>query len=107
MSTFYKEKFDYKNLFDLLWFCDEKWLDLSKYDNPFIQQIAMARGLIPYKDIDDCGFELKAMGILNNSDEINVFPIYFYRCPKCLAIASAKIQSSIIKKSNETNIPFL
>jgi lipopolysaccharide biosynthesis regulator YciM len=114
-------KYDYKNLLDLLWFCDKRWLDLSKYDNPLIKQIAMARGLIAYKNIDDCGFELKAMGILKNSDGIeadlsfhymckeckNVFPIYFYRCPKCLAIASAKIQSSIIKKSDEKNIPFL
>jgi len=114
-------KFDYKNLLDLLWFCDNKWLDLSNYDNPIIKQIAMARGLIPYENIDKSMFELKAMGILKTSGDIkadlsfhymckeckNVFPIYFYRCPKCLCIASAKVQSSIVKQSDETSIPFL
>ena len=114
-------KFDYKNLLDLLWFCDDKWLDLSKFDNPMLKQIAMAKGQIKYEKIENTPFELKALGILQNSKDIkadlsfhymckeckNVFPIYFYRCPKCLCIASAKIQSSIIKKSDETNIPFL
>ncbi len=113
--------FDYNNLLDLLWFSDASWLDLSFYKNPILQQIAMAKGIVPYKKVDNPIFELDILGTLhkeaNTNADLNfhymckecknVFPIYFYRCPKCLAIASAKIQSSIVKKSSEENIPFL
>ncbi|MCF6173766.1 MAG: tetratricopeptide repeat protein [Campylobacteraceae bacterium] len=114
-------KFNYNNIIDLLWFSDKNWLNLTKYSDPLLQQIAMAKGEIEYKKMDKLTFELDVLGVLQKEKNIiadlsfhymcheckNVFPIYFYRCPKCLAIASAKIQSSIIKKSSEENIPFL
>jgi lipopolysaccharide biosynthesis regulator YciM len=114
-------KFNHKNLLDLLWFSDNRWLDLSKFDNPWLKQLAIAKGQVKYEKMQDSSFELEALGVLHNFSDIkadlsfhymcteckNVFPIYFYRCPKCLCIASAKIQSSIIKKSSETDIPFL
>ncbi len=114
-------KFDYRNLTDLLWFSDKSWLDLSKYDDPLLRQISMAKGDAKYKKLDNPLFELAVLGVLQKEKNIdadlsfhymcqeckNVFPIYFYRCPKCLAIASVKIQSSIIKKSSEKNISFL
>ncbi|NOX14972.1 MAG: tetratricopeptide repeat protein [Epsilonproteobacteria bacterium] len=114
-------KFNYKNLIDLLWFSDEKWLDLTRYNDPLLEQIAMAKGDKEYKKLSNSVFELDVLGTLQKEKNIvadlsfhymcreckNVFPIYFYRCPKCLAIASVKIQSSIIKKSSEENISFL
>ena len=113
--------FDLKNLTDLLWFSDEKWLDLLKISQPIAKQIAMAKGLIDFENLEGGIFSLAVMGALKKEGSVkadlnfhymcseckNVYPLYFYRCPNCLAIGSGKIQSDVVKANDETNIPFL
>ncbi len=110
-----------KNLTDLLWFMDDKWLDLTKSSKPILRQIAMAKGLLEYEKLENGIFAFDVLGVLKKeknvkadlsfhymcSDCKNVYPLYFYRCPNCLAIDKTEIQSSIIKANDEKNIPFL
>lgn len=114
-------KLEYKNILDLLWNADRKWLDLSKYDDEILRQIAMAKGFMVFEKSENPSFELEVLGILQKEKMVNadlsfhymctecknVFPIYFYRCPNCQSIATAKIQSSIVKVHDEENISFL
>jgi len=111
----------FKNLTDLLWFADNRWLDLSETSEQILRQIAMAKGKIEYEKIEDGIFAFDVLGALKKSATVsadlsfhymcseckNVYPLYFYRCPNCLSIGSVKIQSSIVKASDEKNIPFL
>ncbi len=113
--------FDFKNFTDLLWFSDEKWLDLSKFSKQIPKQIAMAKGLIDFEEIKDGIFAFNVLGALQKEGSVkadlsfhymcseckNVYPLYFYRCPNCLSIGNAKIQSDIVKVNDEKNIPFL
>ncbi len=115
------EKLYFKNLTDLLWFCDEKWLDLSTVQSPIPRQISMAKGVLEYEKIEDGIFAFNVLGALRQVNSVkanlnfhymckeckNVYPLYFYRCPNCLAIGSVRIQSSIVKANDEENIPFL
>ncbi|MFK5882383.1 MAG: tetratricopeptide repeat protein [Sulfurospirillum sp.] len=114
-------KLYFKNLTDLLWFADNDWLDLSTSDQPVLKQIAMAKGFIKYEKIKNGIFAFDVLGALKKEGGVkadlgfhymcseckNVYPLYFYRCPNCLSIGNAKIQSSIIKANDEENIPFL
>ena len=111
----------FKNLTDLLWFADTRWLDISLVKEPILRQIAMAKGLIEYEKIEDGIFAFDILGAVKKEDDVkadlsfhymcteckNVYPLYFYRCPNCLNIGSVKIQSSIVKANDEKNIPFL
>ncbi len=115
------DDFDFKNFTDLLWFSDAKWLDLSHFSKQIPRQIAMAKGLIDYEEVKDGIFAFNVLGALRKEGSIkaelsfhymcseckNVYPLYFYRCPNCLSIGNAKIQSSIVKVNDEKNIPFL
>lgn len=115
------DSFDFKNFTDLLWFSDEKWLDLSNFAKQIPRQIAMAKGLIDYEEIKDGIFAFNVLGALRKEGSVkadlsfrymcseckNVYPLYFYRCPNCLSIGNAKIQSDIVKVNDEKNIPFL
>lgn len=115
------DDFDLKNFTDLLWFSDEKWLDLSNISKPVAKQIAMAKGLVDFEEIDEGIFAFNVLGALKKEGSVkadlnfhymcseckNVYPLYFYRCPNCLSIGSAKIQSDIVKVNDEKNIPFL
>ncbi len=115
------DNFDFKNFTDLLWFSDEKWLDLSKFSKQIPKQIAMAKGLIDFEEIKDGIFAFSVLGALRKEGSVkadlsfhymcseckNVYPLYFYRCPNCLSIGNAKIQSDIVKVNDEKNIPFL
>jgi lipopolysaccharide biosynthesis regulator YciM len=115
------KKLYFKNLTDLLWFCDENWLDLSSVSDSIPRQIAMAKGKTEYEKIDDGIFAFDVLGALKKDGSVeadlnfqymcseckNVYPLYFYRCPNCLAIGSVKIQSTIVKANDEKNIPFL
>ncbi len=111
----------FKNLTDLLWFSDDRWLDLSKVQSSIPKQIAMAKGIVEYEKVEDGIFAFDVLGALKKEGSVkadlnfhymcseckNVYPLYFYRCPNCLAIGSVKIQSSIVKANDEKNIPFL
>ena len=115
------DDFDFKNFTDLLWFSDEKWLDLSHLSKQIPRQIAMAKGLIDYEELKDGIFAFNVLGALRKEGSVkadlnfhymcseckNVYPLYFYRCPNCLSIGNAKIQSDIVKVNDEKNIPFL
>jgi len=115
------DNFDFKNFTDLLWFSDEKWLDLSKFSKQIPKQIAMAKGLVDFEEIKDGIFAFNVLGALRKEGSVkadlsfhymcseckNVYPLYFYRCPNCLSIGNAKIQSDIVKVNDEKNIPFL
>ena len=115
------DDFDLKNFTDLLWFSDEKWLDLSHFSKQIPRQIAMAKGLIDYEELKDGIFAFNVLGALRKEGSVkadlnfhymcseckNVYPLYFYRCPNCLSIGNAKIQSDIVKVNDEKNIPFL
>ena len=115
------DNFDFKNFTDLLWFADKKWLDLSHSSKQIPIQIAMAKGLMQYENIDDGIFAFNVLGALRKEGSVkadlsfhymcndckNVYPLYFYRCPNCLAVGSAKVQSYIVKANDEKNIPFL
>ncbi|WP_331774673.1 tetratricopeptide repeat protein [Sulfurospirillum sp. 1612] len=113
--------FEYLDIIDLLWAADKDWLDLSKYEDTFLRHIAMAKGYIAFEPSQNSSFELEVLGILEKeqyhkanlsfhymcSECKNVFPIYFYRCPNCQSIATAKVQSSIVKDHDEENLSFL
>jgi len=115
------DSFDLKNFTDLLWFSDEKWLDLSNISKPIAKQIAMAKGLVDFEELDEGIFAFTVLGALKKEGSVkadlsfhymcseckNVYPLYFYRCPNCLSIGTAKIQSDIVKVNDEKNIPFL
>ncbi len=115
------KNFDFKNLTDLLWYSDKKWIDLTLFDEQIPRQIAMAKGLLDYKKESGGVFALEALGALKKEGSVqaelsfhymckeckNVYPLYFYRCPNCLSIGNVKIQSYIVKANHEENIPFL
>lgn len=113
------EKFDHKNLLDLLWQADIKWFDISTCKAPFVKEISRAKGLNNSLEKGEC-FELDILAHLNsigykgatlNFDYMcneckNNFPVHFYRCPSCQAIASVNIQPMISKEHYEENISF-
>ena len=107
------KKFDFKNLFDILW-----RMDISLYDknfaekDPFLSNILSARGLF-FKKEESNIFELDILKNLvkngykkadisfeyfcNNCK--NSYPFYFSRCPNCHYIDSVKILPKLTKKS--------
>ncbi len=115
------KRFDYKRLIDLLWYMDEKYLDLREFDDKLLNQLLMAKGVLEFEKYEDSVFELDVLGILKRDEIIKatlsfqymcnsckrVFPIHFYRCPNCHEIDSTEIQMSVVKESDEKNIPFL
>ena len=115
------QNFEYHDIIDLLWVADRNWLDLSKYDDTLLRQIAMAKGYIAFEPSENPLFELEVLAVLKKekyfkadlsfhymcSECKNVFPIYFYRCPNCQSIATAKVQSSIAQDHDEENLSFL
>lgn len=114
------ETFDHKNILDLLWQTDITWFDISTCKAPFVKEISRARGLSLENGENKC-FELDVLAKLNtigykdatlNFDYMcneckNSFPVHFYRCPSCQAIASVAIHPMITKESHEENISFL
>jgi len=114
------ENFDHANILDLLWHADTKWFDISTCKARVVQEISSAKGLVtPIKD-KNTYFELEVLSNLRVvgydkatlsfdymcDDCKNSFPVHFYRCPSCQAIASVKIAPIITKDNYEENISF-
>lgn len=115
------ETLQFESMIDLLWYMDDFAFDISTCKDTLVMQIAMAKGLIPYQEIEDGKFEFEVLGKLQtlsyhkvglNFEYVcgeckQVFPIHFYRCPNCQSIDSVKIQTSLTKVSDEENLSFL
>ena len=111
----------FEGMIDLLWYMDDFAFDISTCKDDLVMQIAMAKGLIPYVEVQNAKFEFEVLGKLQSlgyshatlsfdyvcGECKQVFPIHFYRCPNCQSINSVKIQMSIAKASNEENLSFL
>jgi lipopolysaccharide biosynthesis regulator YciM len=114
------DSFDHKKLLDLLWLVDINSFDISTCKAPLLQEISTARGLSSSKEGVYEYFELEVISVLKSTgynkaslnfeyicDECkNNFPLHFYRCPNCQAIASANILPLITKETYEANISF-
>ncbi len=110
------KQYDYKNIMDLLWMTkverfDEKFVK----EQPLLAEIFTARGdLLEAKQSDI--FELNVLIKLHHQEDAsgdlsfsyicsnckNVFPLYFYRCPKCQQIDTTEIETNLIKRGYET-----
>jgi len=114
------ESFNHEHILDLLWHTDSNWFDISTCKAKIVQEISSAKGLIaPIKE-ENTYFELEVLSNLRDvgydkailnfdymcDDCKNSFPVHFYRCPSCQAIASVKIAPIITKDNYEENISF-
>ncbi|WP_458700242.1 tetratricopeptide repeat protein [Sulfurospirillum sp. 1307] len=111
------EKFDHSKMIDLLWHCDEDVLVTCKA--PMALEIASARGLREPINLYKY-FEFEVLAKLNAigykkatlnfeymcSDCKHSFPVHFYRCPNCQAVASVKIEPIITKEFYEEDLSF-
>lgn len=114
------ETFEHKNLLDLLWMSDLEWFDITTSKAPLLQEISSSRGLIEAKKESHEYFELEVLSNLISigykkaslnfeyiCDECkNSFPVHFYRCPNCQAIATANIEPSITKEVFQDSTSF-
>ena len=110
------EKFDFGNIVDLLWVTKGDKFDESFVKNhPLLAEIFTAKGdfveakksdifelnvLIKLQQQEDQSADLSFSYICANCK--NVFPLYFYRCPKCQQINTTEIETNLIKKGYET-----
>ncbi len=112
------EYFDFLAVLDILWYLDADRFDWSDAkETGFILEILSARGIQKSAQKSEV-FELDILINLNKYGykEANLgfeyicleckhlYPIYFYRCPNCLSLGSAKVQPTIV--SNEKDISF-
>ncbi len=110
------QAYDFKNIMDLLWVTRVERFDLDFVkEQPLLAEIFTAKGDILEANESDI-FELNALIKLRlQEDESadmsfsymcsnckNVFPLYFYRCPKCQQIDTAEIETNLIKRGYET-----
>jgi lipopolysaccharide biosynthesis regulator YciM len=111
------EDFSYENFLDLLWYADIDWFASKTFS--LLKEVASARGFI--EPIDNYKyFELETLAKLQSigykkaslnfeyicKDCKQNFPVHFYRCPNCQAIATTQIEPIITKNSYEENISF-
>jgi len=109
------DQFDFHHILDLLW-----TTEYNKFDpnfvakNRLLNEIFSAKGDIDFANGSDI-FELDVMIKLNkqksNSADLSfsyicesckyLFPIYFYRCPKCQQIDTTKVEINLIKRGYE------
>jgi tetratricopeptide (TPR) repeat protein len=109
------ESFNFKNILDLLWVTEYEKFDPDFVDsNKLLSEVYTAKGDI-YKAYESKNFELNILIKLqkqrDNSADLsfsyicdnckNVFPLYFYRCPKCQQIDTTDIETNLIKKAYE------
>ncbi|RUM66678.1 MAG: tetratricopeptide repeat protein [Sulfurospirillum sp.] len=109
------EKLDLQNVIDLLWTTDYNRFDPNFVkQNRLLSEIFTAKGDIEAVDGSE-NFELnmliKLQSLKDNSADLSfsyicdhckhLFPIYFYRCPKCQQIDTNDIEINLTKKSYE------
>ena len=111
------DSFEYKKLLDLLWHLDKE--TLLTCNDSLAKEVASARGFISPLD-EYSYFELEVLAKLHSLDykkaSLNFeyickdckqsFPVHFYRCPNCQAVATAIIEPVITKEIYEENISF-
>ncbi len=109
-------QYDFKNIMDLLWMTKvEKFDEAFVKEQPLLSEIFTARGdLLEAKKSEI--FELNVLIKLHHQEDMsgdlsfsyicsnckNVFPLYFYRCPKCQQIDTTEIETNLIKRGYET-----
>jgi lipopolysaccharide biosynthesis regulator YciM len=110
------KEFDFKNIIDLLWVTRvEKFDESFVKEQSLLSEIFTAKGdLLEAKESDifalnvliklhhqgDDSADLSFSYICRNCK--NVFPLYFYRCPKCQQIDTTEIETNLIKRGYET-----
>jgi len=110
------EAFDFKNIMDLLWVTKvERFEEGFVKQNKLLSEIFTAKGdLLEAEDSDI--FELNVLIKLHHKEDDsadlsfsyicknckNIFPLYFYRCPKCQQIDTTEIETNLIKRGYET-----
>jgi tetratricopeptide (TPR) repeat protein len=107
---------DFRKLIDLLWVTSVKRFDRDfLYKDSFLKEVYTAKGDIFEAKGSDI-FELDVLIKLNNTTDSKnadlsfsyicnnckeVFPLYFYRCPKCQQIDTNEIEINLIEKGYE------
>jgi tetratricopeptide (TPR) repeat protein len=109
------ESFDFKNILDLLWVTEYEKFDPDFVDShKLLSEVYTAKG-DTYKAYESKNFELNLLIKLQKQRDSsadlsfsyicdnckNVFPLYFYRCPKCQQIDTTDIETNLIKKAYE------
>ncbi len=110
------KQYDFKNIMDLLWMTRlERFDETFVKEQPLLCEIFTARGdLLEARESDifalnvliklhlqeDASGDLSFSYICTNCK--NVFPLYFYRCPKCQQIDTTEIETNLIKRGYET-----
>ncbi len=110
------DEVELKNVIDLLWMTSAERFDRDALKSKkILSEIYSAKGevseserseifaldtLIKLQKLGDVRADLSFSYICNNCKE--VFPIYFYRCPKCQQIDTTDIEINLIEKSYET-----
>jgi len=108
--------FDFRGIIDLVW-----EMKSSRFDGKLIEENRLLREIFSAKgEIEEAKqstiFELNILIKLHQLDDNsaslsfeyicshckNVFPFYFYRCPKCQHINTAEIETLLTKRSHET-----
>ena len=110
------QKFDFKNIMDLLWVTKvDKFDEEFVANHPLLSEIFTAKGDILESESSDI-FELNVLIKLQHQEDSsadlsfsymctnckNVFPLYFYRCPKCQQIDTTEVETNLIKGGYET-----
>ena len=108
-------KFDFENVIDILWDCDEELFseDFIK-QNKLLSAIYTLKGkgdfakksdnfelntLLKLKQLNDKSADLSFTYSCKNCK--NIFPLYFYRCPVCKNINSAVIDTTLTRREYE------
>lgn len=110
------EAFDFKNIMDLLWVTKvEKFDESFVKEHKLLSEIFTAKGdlleaeeseifelnvLIKLHHQEDASGDLSFSYICRNCK--NIFPLYFYRCPKCQQIDTTEVETNLIKRTYET-----
>ena len=116
------ETLPFEEIIDLLWYVDTFIYDITTSSHPFVEQIAVARGLKPYIEpqcevpfgievmsrLQTIKFEKATIGFEYVCSECKqIFPMHFYRCPQCQSIHTVSIHTKLIKADHEENLSFL
>lgn len=115
------ENLDFEAMIDILWYLEKSVYDISTCKDILVSQIAMAKGLAPYVEVENPKFEFETLAKLNTlgytkatlgfeyvcKECKQAFPVHFYRCPNCQSINSVTIQTFLTKVSDEENSSFL